>query len=270
MEPAKRRLANGYSRSAPVYDATAGQLYRNGFNRLLPYLRVPPHGAVLDVGSGTGINLFEAARAFAPTRMLCGIDLSPGMVEVARLKAARLGVPAHFTVGDAESLPYPNGTFDLVICNSVLHWFRDRNAALREMSRVLRPGGQVALICAAAPGFGEWTTLMQALVQAVTKNPAASPLPALPTAQEVAEIMQRNGLTLQHLANPVHAERISNPEPYIRLMSIVAPQWAADLTPEQQSAIERLAATLMRTWWPTGFPNTWSAIEAIGVKTALL
>lgn len=224
---------------------------------------------MLDVGSGTGINLLEAARVFAPTRQLCGIDISPGMVSVAQAKASALGIPAQFTVGDAESLPYPDNTFDLVLCNSVLHWFRNRNAAVREIARVLRPGGQVAVICAAAPGFTEWLELMHGLMRTVTGRASSQPLPQLPTAAEVAGLFRTNGLLLQFLSNPTQTQRITDPDGFIRLMSVVAPPWAADLTPGQQTTLEQLAAAAMRALWPQGFPNTWSAIEAIGVKTAL-
>jgi SAM-dependent methyltransferase len=249
-----------------MYDALAAHLYVSGIRRLLPRLRVPPMPAILDVGSGTGVNLFEAARWFAPTRLLSGIDISPGMVEVARAKAAQLGLPAQFTVGDAERLPFPDGSYDLVICNSVLHWFQDRGAALREMARVLRPGGQLALICAAAPGFREFFTIMDTLLQAVQGPSAPRSAPDLPTAVEVAGLLQAAGLMPNHFANPTQNQPIFHPESFIRLMSTVAPAWAADLSSDVQAQVEQAAASLMRLGWPGGFPNTWSAIEATATR----
>lgn len=265
MEAVKLRLARGYSRAAPLYDALVGHLYAMGIRRLLPRLRVPPMAAILDVGCGTGVNMLEAARWFAPTRQLCGIDISPGMVEVAAAKAAALGVPAQFTVGDAERLPYDDGQFDLVICNSVLHWFRDRDAAVREMQRVLKPGGQVAIIGAATPGFQEWFGLIDGLVRTTLGRATPPTLPALPTAAEVAALLLKNGFLIEHLANPVHAQRITDAPGFVRLMSTVAPHWAADLTPEEQARLELLATTAVGSW-PGGFPNTWSAVEAVGSR----
>jgi SAM-dependent methyltransferase len=222
--------------------------------------------AILDVGSGTGVNLIEAARWFAPTRLLSGIDISPGMVEVARAKVAQLGLPAQFTVGDAERLPFPDDTYDVVICNSVLHWFSDRGAALSEMARVLRPGGQLALICAAAPGFREWFGFMDTLLQAVLGPSAPKATPDLPTAAEVAELLRNAGFAPNHLANPTHMQPIFHPESFIRLMSTVAPAWAADLPADVQAKVEQAAAGIMRRGWPGGFPNTWSAIEATATR----
>lgn len=266
MENTKTRLAKGYSRSAPLYDVVAGHLYVAGLRRLLPRLRRRPGYAILDVGCGTGVNLLEAARWFAPTRYLCGIDISPGMVEVARTKAAMFGVPAQFTVADAEQLPYPDGSFDLVICNSVFHWFKDRAAALREMYRVLRPGGQLVLICAAAPGFREWFGLVDQIMHAAFGQPGLSAVPALPSVFEVGSLMQASGFMIEHLANPTHVQRIYQPEGFVRLMATVAPQWTADLNEEVQFRLEQIIAAVMRSGWPAGFPNTWSAVEAVGTR----
>lgn len=266
METAKSRLARGYSRSAPVYDALAGHLYVQGIRRLLPRLRRPPMAAILDVGCGTGLNLIEAARWLAPTGLLCGIDISPGMVEVARAKTAALGLPAIITVGDAERLPYPDAAFDLVICNSVLHWFHDRAAALREMNRVLRPGGQVAIICASGPAYREWFELVDRLTATLPGRRHAGVRPALPTAAEVAALLGAAGFLTEHLANPSQLQPINSPERYVRIMSTVAPNWAADLTPQEQALLEQMAVRAIRSVGPLRALSTWSAVEAVATK----
>lgn len=266
VDAVKQRLALGYSSAAPVYDATAGHLYLNGLKHLLARIRPRRWPSVLDVGCGTGINLLATANALHPTRLLCGIDLSPGMVETARQKAAARGIPAHFIVGDAERLPFADGTFDLIICNSVLHWFTDRAAAIREMARVLSPGGQVALICAAAPGFSEWFALVDVLLPAVGAPPLGQTLPALPTAAEVGGLLQAADLQIDHLAQPVQVQRIRDASAFVRLMLTVAPNLAADLTPAQLQAFEQLAAATIRQQFPNGFPCTWAAVEATATK----
>lgn len=266
VESEKERVARGYSRSASEYDALAGQLYVNGIRRLLPRLRVRRGAAVLDVGSGTGINLIEAARWFAPARLLCGIDIAPGMVAVAQAKTSRLGIPAQFAVGDAEQLPYPDGLFDLVICNSVFHWFHDRPKAMREMARVLRPGGQLALICASQPSFNEWFHFMDAIMGQVTGGRAKSTVPNLPGAQEIAAYAGAAGLMINYMQNPVFRDMVREPEEFVRLMSTVAPQWAVDLTREEQALVEATAARLMRAGWPQGFPASRAATEIIATR----
>ncbi|MFZ5813819.1 MAG: class I SAM-dependent methyltransferase [Bacillota bacterium] len=266
MEAVKSRLARGYSRSAPFYDEVAGRMYLASIQRLLTFVRLPPMPAILDVGCGTGLNLVEAARRYGPARLLAGIDISPGMVAVARAKMAALGLPAQIIEGDAERLPYPSHQFDLVICNSVFHWFRDRPAAMQEIARVLRPGGQVALISATAPGFGEWFTLIDALVRSTFGEAYAPTVPDLPTGPEIGMLMHQAGLRVKRFRNPVHRTLVQNPALFVQLMSIIAPHWAADLPESAVVQLQQAAVALIQRGWPAGFPLTWSAVEAIGVK----
>lgn len=92
---------------------------------------------VLDVGTGTGLVL-RALHEQRPTLRLTGIDLSPGMLEV-----ARAALPdAAFVEADATVLPFGDASFDLVTCATSLHLFPDARAAMSEWARVLRLGGR--------------------------------------------------------------------------------------------------------------------------------
>jgi ubiquinone/menaquinone biosynthesis C-methylase UbiE len=100
-----------------------------------------PYGRSLELGCGTGF--------FTLNLKLAGVldeahvtDLSPGMVEVAKRNARALGFDIDGQVADAEALPYPDDSFDLVIGHAVLHHIPDVELALREVLRVLRPGGR--------------------------------------------------------------------------------------------------------------------------------
>ncbi len=100
-----------------------------------------PYPKVLEVGCGTGFFLLNLAQA--------GVvgdgwvtDISPGMVEVAQRNATALGLTVRGRVADAETLPFPDATFDLVVGHAVLHHIPDVGLALREVLRVLRPGGR--------------------------------------------------------------------------------------------------------------------------------
>jgi SAM-dependent methyltransferase len=100
-----------------------------------------PYGRALELGSGTGFFLLNLMQAGV---MDDGhvTDLSPGMVEVARRNAAGLGFDVEGRVADAESIPYDDDSFDLVVGHAVLHHIPDVEQALREVLRVLRPGGR--------------------------------------------------------------------------------------------------------------------------------
>jgi len=100
-----------------------------------------PYGDVLELGCGTGFFLLNLKLAGVVEHGYV-TDLSPGMVEVARRNASRLGFEVEGRVADAERIPYDDGTFDLVVGHAVLHHIPDVEQALREVLRVLRPGGR--------------------------------------------------------------------------------------------------------------------------------
>jgi len=95
--------------------------------------------AVLDVGTGTGVLVPHLLRAVGPTGRIVAVDVSSGMLEVARGK----GFPSRVSIlqADVQRLPLPDAEFDRVICNAALPHFEDRQRSMREMVRVLRRGG---------------------------------------------------------------------------------------------------------------------------------
>ena len=100
-----------------------------------------PYGRVLELGCGTGFFLLNLAQAGLLDEGHV-TDISPGMVAVAQRNAAGLGFSVEGRVADAESLPYGDDEFDLVVGHAVLHHIPDVELAIREVLRVLRPGGR--------------------------------------------------------------------------------------------------------------------------------
>ena len=118
---------------------------------------------VLDVACGTGVVAAAAAERVGPSGAVTGVDINPGMIAVA---ARTQGV--RWARADAARLPFPDGGFDRVLCQAGLQFVPDRLGALREMGRVLRPGGRVALLVWRAlhhsPGFAALADALQAVV----------------------------------------------------------------------------------------------------------
>jgi ubiquinone/menaquinone biosynthesis C-methylase UbiE len=144
-EPAGRGITIGTPR---VYEAVAALMFRGrrraAFRTLLSASGAQPGDRVLDVGSGTGYFARLLAGTVGDRGSVEGIDASPEMVGYANRRARRLA-NCRFQAGTAESLPYPDGRFDVVVSSFVIHHLPEdaQVPALREMRRVLRPGGSL-------------------------------------------------------------------------------------------------------------------------------
>jgi ubiquinone/menaquinone biosynthesis C-methylase UbiE len=101
-----------------------------------------PGERVLDVACGTGVVARLAAERVGPRGTVAAVDLNPAMLSVAR-SVPSTGAAIRWCETSAESIPLPDGTFDAVLCQLGLQFVADKNAAIREMRRVLAPGGRV-------------------------------------------------------------------------------------------------------------------------------
>jgi ubiquinone/menaquinone biosynthesis C-methylase UbiE len=104
-----------------------------------------PGERVLDVGCGTGIVARQVASCVGATGKVTGIDVSPNMLAVAKVAATRKGLTIEWREGNAEELPFPGSSFDLVLCQFALMFVTNKAVALMEMRRVVTQDGRVLI-----------------------------------------------------------------------------------------------------------------------------
>jgi len=135
-----RTGAEGLGYDAGIMDAAPPSLVEAfcGVGNPLSLGEVPEGAAVLDVGCGAGFDCFVARSRVGPSGRVDGVDLTPEMVSRARHE---LGERASLHTASAEALPFADESFDVVISNAAINLMPDKPAVLREIQRVLRPGG---------------------------------------------------------------------------------------------------------------------------------
>jgi ubiquinone/menaquinone biosynthesis C-methylase UbiE len=145
MEPSvQRRIQRyGWDKAARCYEQCWGQQLAPAQQRLLEMAALQPGERVVDVACGTGLVTVHAAASVGPTGMVVGMDISAQMVASASAVAAWQHLRhTTFTRMDAEALQLPDGTFDVALCALGLMYVPNPVLALREMHRVLKPGGR--------------------------------------------------------------------------------------------------------------------------------
>ncbi len=152
----KEKIKSLFDNIAPDYDKLNHILSLNidkGWRRKA--VRVIADGNtplnVLDVACGTGDFTIEIARKVAQGSRVTGIDLSEGMMKVGREKIAQASVQATMEYGDCEALVYPSNSFDRISVGFGVRNFEHLDVGLKEMCRVLKPGGKLVILELSVP-----------------------------------------------------------------------------------------------------------------------
>jgi len=152
----RNSVERAYARWAPVYDLVFGTVFERGRHAAIAAAeRIG--GRILEVGVGTGISLPD----YAPTNRVYGVDISEPMLRKARARVEeqRLAHIEGLAVMDAQSLLFPDNSFDVVVAQYVVTAVPDPEAALDEFARVLKPGGEIVLLSRVGAEAGMRRTL---------------------------------------------------------------------------------------------------------------
>ncbi|HWC95489.1 MAG TPA: methyltransferase domain-containing protein [Candidatus Sulfopaludibacter sp.] len=155
------------------YRATIRQMLAPVAQGLVDAARIGPGQSVLDIATGPGEPALSIAAVVGPAGSVTGIDLVPGMIAAARRAAERTGLAnIRFEVATAAALPFADNSFDAVVCRFGVMFFPSPVDAVREMLRVLKPGGRLAL---AVWGAEDQNSFFHCLSRVVGKYVEPSP-----------------------------------------------------------------------------------------------
>jgi len=143
---AQARAVATYNAAADAYEDAANSFWDRFGRQTIDRLALERGAKVLDVCCGTGASAIPAAQAVGPEGFVLGIDLAQRLLEIARDKARKSGLQnVEFRAGDMLDMCLPEARFDAVVCVFGIFFVPDMPAAVRELWRVVRPGGQLAI-----------------------------------------------------------------------------------------------------------------------------
>lgn len=145
-DDAQRKAAATYNAAADFFDHPANTFWERFGQRTIELLDLKEGERVLDVCCGSGASAIPAAPAVGPTGSVVGVDLAENLLELARTKARKHSLTnVQFESGDMTALRFADDSFDAVVCVFGVFFVPEMEVALRELTRVLRPSGRMAI-----------------------------------------------------------------------------------------------------------------------------
>jgi len=143
--PVGRKFAESVGYPSDVLDGLPAGMWESftGAGNPQAFVDAQPGETLLDLGCGAGLDLYLSAQKVGPTGNLIGLDLSEPMLSKARVNLASLGISnVTWLQAPADAVPLPDNSVDLVTANGIYNLSPDKDAVMREVSRVLKPGGR--------------------------------------------------------------------------------------------------------------------------------
>ncbi|MGH9172924.1 MAG: methyltransferase domain-containing protein [Vicinamibacterales bacterium] len=211
---------------------------------------------VIDIACGTGVVTRLAARRVGRGGRIVGLDINAAMLAVARSHPAADGAPIEWLEANAEALPLPDASFDVVLCQHGLQQFPDRMTALREMRRVLADGGRLALsVWSRIEGSPGMAALVGALERHVSQQAAdnrRAPF-ALDDAAEVRELLASAGFAGVKIRTLVETASFPSPEALVDAQLAATPlSTLGTLSDEVRQAIARDVRAALHMYMQNG------------------
>jgi len=235
LKNAQVKAAATYNAAADRYDDPANSFWERFGRATLERLGPSPGARLLDVCCGSGASALPAAEIVGPTGFVLGIDLAERLLELARAKAAARGLRnIEFQVGDMLDLGLPDATFDAVVCVFGIFFVPDMPAAVRELWRVIRPGGKLAVTTWGPRFFEPATTAFWNAVREVRPDlhKSFNPWDRICDPASVRALLQEGGAERTEVLAESGTHPIASPEAW----------WVAVLGSGYRGTLEQMSA----------------------------
>lgn len=233
------------------YDRLAVRGLAQTARGLVQTVKPQPGDRVLDVATGTGWAAFAAAAAVGDAGSVVGVDIAEGMLAKSREKAGEAGIRnIDFRAADATRLPFEDGSFDVAMGASCIFFMPDMPAALREWTRVVKPGGKIAFSCFGETSFQPAVDMFEALLRSsgakLPPGPRPFPWQQLKSRDDAAGLIGAVGLRPARLETAQVGYYLSSQEECWDFVLGTGMRGSLELLPEgtlpafRQSLVERM------------------------------
>jgi ubiquinone/menaquinone biosynthesis C-methylase UbiE len=215
MDAAKLKAATTYNAAADHFDDERLQFWTRIGRRTIDRLELRAGAIVLDVGCGAGSSAIPAAERVGWRGQVVGVDLAERLLEIAAEKAIRNGLlNVRFVAKDMERLCYPDGCFDAVVAVFSIFFVADMTKQLRELWRMCRPGGTLAVTTWGPRVFEPGTSLWWDAVREARPDlvPSVSPWEGITDPRALGELMEEAGIADAEIAAESERQALRSPD----------------------------------------------------------
>jgi ubiquinone/menaquinone biosynthesis C-methylase UbiE len=214
-DPTKIKAATTYNKAAEHFDDIPLAFWDVTGRRTVERLALKPGATVLDVGCGTGASALPAAEAVGPGGKVIGVDLAEKLLEQARAKAAQRQLPnVEFRLGDMTALGFPDNHFDAIVSVFSIFFVTDMEAQVRELWRMVKPGGKLAITTWGQHFFAPVYTVWREAVR--TERPdlysAFNPWDRISLPEQVRDLLQSSGVAGADIVPEDGSQPLQSPE----------------------------------------------------------
>lgn len=227
----KLKTRTTYNAAADHFDDVPLGFWERYGKRTVEQLPLKPGALVLDVGCGTGASALPAAQKVAPGGQVIGVDLADNLLAKARAKAANRGLRnVEFRQDDMENLGFPDGHFDAVISVFSIFFVPDMQKLVRELWRMVRPGGQLAITTWGSnftePMYGQWQTAVRKLRPDLYSE--GRPLDRLSMPGAVKQLLRDAGVPHAQVISESGSQPLRAPEDWWSIVMGTNLRWTVD------------------------------------------